>query len=328
MTFVSPILLAVAALFVLLRIIARSPRRFELFGWDDGLIIWSWLIGVPLVVGHFYLVHNGMGQDIWEVSFNHITDMLFWFYVTEPFYIVATILFKLSVLAFYLRVFTDARFRKVVYIVMGICVVTGLGCSFAVIFQCAPISYAWYQWDNQFRGTCINLNAASWSHAVINIVLDLIVLVLPLPQLISLKFTYSWRDKLQIGGMFSVGLIVTLISGLRLRALVMFATTTNPTYDYLKTALWSGIEVFTSIMCACLPTARVFIMRILPKWLNLSRSGATSDLPQPEMGRNVPGSWRKPNSRNQKMDSSESTADFFELRDVPDSKFDRVGVAL
>lgn len=328
LTIVIPILLAISTFFVTLRIIARSPRRFELFGWDDGLIILSLLVGVPLVVGDLYQVHNGMGKDIWEVSFHQITQMLFWFYNAEPFYLVSTILFKLSMLAFYLRVFVDSRFRTMVYIMMAVCGATAVAFSFAVIFQCTPISYAWTRWDNQEHGKCIDMHAGTWTHAICNIVLDLVVLALPLPQLIKLQLTYTWRDKVQIVIMFGVGLLVTLISGLRLRSLVLFANTVNPTYDDLAVALWSGIEVFTGIICACLPTARVFIMRILPKWLHLSRTGPSSEQP-PTMSQIATGTWKQPSTRSLQMRSAESTADFFELKDVPDGKHDHYyGIAL
>ena len=246
-------------------------------GWDDGFIILCFLTAIPLTVSHFFLAKNGIGQDIWEVSFDHIDGMLFWFYFAEPFYLASTVLMKISILLFYLRVFIDQNFRRAVYAVMALCVAYAIAFFFPLVFQCSPIAYAWTHWDAQKQGKCISLNAGVWAHAAVNILFDLIVLALPLQQFAKLNFTYSWRSKAQIGIMFGIGLLVTVVSCLRLVELVRFSKTVNPTWDYLGAALWSGIEVWVGIICACLPAARVFVGRMLPKWLGLSYAKSTNE---------------------------------------------------
>lgn len=183
---------------------------------------------------------------------------------------------KISILAFYLRIFVLDTFRKAVRVVMAVLCAFAFGFLFALIFQCSPISYTWTQWDNQSHGRCLAVNEGTWVHAILNILLDITVLVLPLPQLTRLQMSYSWKTKLQIGLMFSTGIIVTIISALRLRSLVVFANTTNQTWDYFAAALWSAAEVYTGIVCACLPTARVFIVKVLAEWFSVRNRNAPS----------------------------------------------------
>jgi hypothetical protein len=57
---------------------------------------------------------------------------------------------------------------------------------------------------------------------------------------------------------------VTVVSILRLQSLVTFANSTNPTWDNWEVSFWSTIEMNVGIMCACLPTARLVLVRLFP----------------------------------------------------------------
>ena len=69
---------------------------------------------------------------------------------------------------------------------------------------------------------------------------------------------------------------VTVISILRLRSLVNFAASANPTWDQADVILWSNIEINIGIICACLPALRVILVRMFPKIL-----GSTNGTSQP-----------------------------------------------
>lgn len=49
---------------------------------------------------------------------------------------------------------------------------------------------------------------------------------------------------------------VTVVSILRLRALVSFSASSNLTQDNFDVHLWSAVEINVAIMCACMPTMR------------------------------------------------------------------------
>lgn len=130
-------------------------------------------------------------------------------------------------------------------------------------------------------------------HAALNMLFDLIILILPLPLLYRLQRHYSWKQKSHMFIMFSFGLIVTIVCALRLNSLVAFGNSLNPTYDYLGAAVWSQVEVQVSIICACLPAARIFFAKLLPGWLGVTskdsktensgpaRAGASASKPDP-----------------------------------------------
>lgn len=65
---------------------------------------------------------------------------------------------------------------------------------------------------------------------------------------------------------------MTIISILRLHSLVKFTTdTSNPTWDFTSITMWSSIEVTVGIICACLPSLRLFLARIFPRILGTSQ---------------------------------------------------------
>ena len=57
---------------------------------------------------------------------------------------------------------------------------------------------------------------------------------------------------------------VTVVSIIRLHALVTFAQSTNATWDNFPVSLWSTVEINVGIMCTCMPTLRLLLVRLFP----------------------------------------------------------------
>lgn len=57
---------------------------------------------------------------------------------------------------------------------------------------------------------------------------------------------------------------VTIVSILRLHALVTFATSDNQTFDNFDIMIWSTTEINIGIICACMPALRQILARIWP----------------------------------------------------------------
>lgn len=58
---------------------------------------------------------------------------------------------------------------------------------------------------------------------------------------------------------------VTIISFLRLKSIVRYASTANPTWDLWGIVWWSGIEVCAGLICTCLPAMRLLLLRVAPR---------------------------------------------------------------
>ncbi|KAH2907221.1 hypothetical protein LV164_008177 [Aspergillus fumigatus] len=256
---------ALALFAFVFRMIARLPCCGGQFGMDDLAMIVTMSLVIPLSALSAVLANLGLGKDIWTVSPDNITHILYspkiYFY-DELLYLSIIPLTKISICLFYLRVFPARPFRMMTYIVIGLN--TGFLIAFVLIsvFQCRPIKGAWLHWDGEGHYSCNNINAQGWSAAAINMVLDLIVMALPLRELYRLNL--SLRKKLFVMSMFSLGIFVTLVSIVRLNSLIHFAATNNLTWDYVEIGYWSTIEVHVGIICACLPAIRALLRRLCP----------------------------------------------------------------
>ncbi|KAK7971394.1 hypothetical protein PG989_016410 [Apiospora arundinis] len=173
------------------------------------------------------------------------------FYIAEFAYVIESTLTKISILLLYLRIFPDRKFREHVFMLM---VAMALFCAAFVVTlltYCVPFDYTWMRWNNERHGKCINMDAQTYTCAALNIVLDIVIFFMPIPQL--MKLDLSWKKKMGIIFTFLVGLFVTICSVVRLHALIDWTLSTNPTMDYAKLAVWSLVELDVGVICACMP---------------------------------------------------------------------------
>ncbi|KAK4155837.1 hypothetical protein C8A00DRAFT_13162 [Chaetomidium leptoderma] len=230
---------------------------------DDYLVFVLVLIAIPSQLLIHYGTAPNVGRDIWALTPQNITDFLFYFYQMAIFYFAQVMLIKLCMLFFYLRIFPSSMVRRLLWGTVIVTVLYGVIFVFLAIFQCAPISLYWQGWDGEHEGMCLNKSAIAWSNAAISIVLDIWMLAIPLFQLKSLNL--HWKKKIGVGLMFCVGTFVTIVSIIRLQALVVFAQSHNATWDNYPVLLWSTVEINVGIMCTCMPTLRLMLVRFFPK---------------------------------------------------------------
>jgi hypothetical protein len=272
----STILCVLAFITLVIRLVSRRPELTGPFGWDDAIITLAYILAVPVVVFAHIGCPKGLGKDIWMVPFPEIPNILRLFYLCQGFYVSSVNLVKIALLLFLLRVFPNYWFRRLCWLMVGIVALFGTAFTMFSIFQCSPINHVWNQWDGIHEGKCINIYVGSYVNAAINMTLDIVILLMPMPMLIKMNATYSRRRKVHIMIMFSVGIVVTIFSALRVRTLVSFGNLVNPTWDYVDVAIWSMSEMFFGIICCCLPANKVFFMRILPHWIGFTRLGSTA----------------------------------------------------
>lgn len=79
---------------------------------------------------------------MWTVPFESITKILHIYYFDEMLYLSAIALTKISILLFYLRIFPNPNFRRLVWVAIAYCVGYILGTVLALVFQCQPLNLA------------------------------------------------------------------------------------------------------------------------------------------------------------------------------------------
>ncbi|KAK7724765.1 hypothetical protein SLS63_008459 [Diaporthe eres] len=224
----------------------------------------------------------GMGTDTWDVPFDHITWLLLIFWVNMGLYAVTRGLIRASIIFFYLRIFprtSNYTTYRLVYWTNVLNAVHITSFTLAVVLQCQPTRFFWYQWDKQgpVQGKCGNANALAWAAAAAGIALDLWLIALPWPAI--WKLNLSWRRKMFAGIMLTVGLAFFIISLVRLKTINNFTTTINPSRDFVEVGIWSGIEIDIGVLCTCLPSIRILIVRYAPRCMGMGSSADESDHP-------------------------------------------------
>ncbi|KAH7303202.1 hypothetical protein B0I35DRAFT_455297 [Stachybotrys elegans] len=300
--------MVLACLAVVLRIAVRILRSVN-FWWDDACNLIA-LVRITIHCPDFptlgstdfptdmLLRHQGMGYDIWA----H-------YYVNFIMYATSRLFIRLSIVLFFLRIFGLTSARALLIFTVFLITCSSLSFIFSLIFQCTPVNYFWLRWDGESRGSCIDLGAFMRVTAILAICVDFWQLLVAIPFVVRLKI--SLKKKLLVVVMFTVGIIVIIISIIRYPTIEDFTQSHNLTRDIIPVGFWSAIELDVGVICACLPSLQVLLKSCSHKTKSTS-SGPYLEM-SPVMQRSKGHSRTKP--ENQFLESKiQKTTEIYQER--------------
>ncbi|KAH8883023.1 hypothetical protein GQ53DRAFT_664706, partial [Thozetella sp. PMI_491] len=258
------------------RVILKFRSLAGEIGWDDINIVIAVVIASPS--SPIRPAHYGLGRDAWKVPFNDLENAFKSFYASTVGYKLGNMFTRMSVLCFYLRIFgSNTGFRRTTYgiIVVNICI----GISFTIVdlLQCQPVSYVWNGWDGEHQGKCLSISVITWSHSILNIIMDVVTLGMAVWMVKGLKM--KLRKKAAVIGMFVVGSAITLVTFLRLQALPPLENARNRTWGWAPLAYWSAIEIGAGLILACLPALKK-LRYIFRARENITYQSSSTDYPK------------------------------------------------
>ncbi|WQF86326.1 Putative extracellular membrane protein, CFEM [Colletotrichum destructivum] len=293
--------LALTLPIVLGRCVCRYQMTNNLW-WDDWMTIIATTFFTGLASIELASAFMGFGLHFWQVDPGNEPALLqVWssppvqaqnydvanlntvrcqmFYVAQIFYILVQVFAKVAIVMLYLRVFTTPWFKWACWAFVAF--MFGHGAIFAllIVFQCIPVAAVW---DRVLSGRCLNVNAVGWAGAVLSIVEDIVLMILPIPELAKLQVT--GRKRTGVGIMFSIASFATVTSMIRLKYLVQFSNTYDTTCkpcrlclasqvsdatdtkkgDNVDIVVWSIIEEMCAIICGSLPPLRPWFAPFIP----------------------------------------------------------------
>ena len=193
-----------AAIFVIIRLACKLFVVKAQFGMDDWFVFASAAATAPSIFINIYgTTASGLGKDIWTLTSGDITDAIKYFWVAIILYFLETALTKLSIICFYIKIFPSWTVLRVLWGTFAVTCVWGIVFVITAIAQCRPISLFWTSWDGLHKGHCASPDGIGWSHAIINIILDVWILAIPLSQLRGLQL--HWQKKVGVAIMFCLG---------------------------------------------------------------------------------------------------------------------------
>lgn len=186
-------------------------------------------------------------------------------------YVAALCFVKLSILYFFK---TIASHRTLRYTVNGTIIFVGvysLGAVIAGFFQCRKPSDAWNadayfaQFDatpdpNTPKTQCYDPTIYFLFTAALNLFSDVVILLLPIPTLLSLSVPL--RQRLALIGVFSVGMLAIVASSVRMRVMTLWAVSPwNSAIYGSDLLLWGQVETNSGIISASVPFLRLLFKR-------------------------------------------------------------------
>ncbi|KAI2615210.1 hypothetical protein GGR54DRAFT_632309 [Hypoxylon sp. NC1633] len=292
-----PVLVGTGVLFIIvpiltvgLRFYARLMSSAKL-GIDDWVAIPSMVICIGLSVTQIIATTaGGLGthQILVDGQIAH-TEQLYVYEKTKYTYqLLGTIglwVIKLSVLLFYRRIFTLRASRIVNNVFIGLTVAWGIAFTFAVAFQCTPVSTLWNQFELEYGAACIKVQPFYLSVAISDLLLDVLICVIPIPHVVGLKMPL--RQKVAVIGIFLLGSVVVAIGITRavIFGWVISFTTAQPlvyftdiTWYTAGTLFWHLVENVVGLLGCCLPTYAPIFKSLLQKRKSMNASGDSSGL--------------------------------------------------
>ncbi|KAI2482107.1 hypothetical protein Ptr902_06488 [Pyrenophora tritici-repentis] len=195
----------------------------------------------------------------------HSLRYLYWSILT---YCVGLLLTKISILAQYRRIFSVGEVQTVNYIVLGLCIVTGIIAFLTLALVCIPVDAFWNVMKKP-TAHCLDEPKVRYANSTINTVTDLMLAVLPVRRIYKLQIVR--RQKIVLIVILSLAWIVCIVSVVRIHSMVVLAH--NPSdamYHSAPPIYWAAIEMNLAISCACAPALKPLVVRMIPafgsKW--------------------------------------------------------------
>jgi len=258
-------------------IIARiSSRVFLLRKWflDDTLILFAWSFSTAVcVVYSIAALTPGISEASNEASLQasletegmpagSVHPYIMRTYLGLIFYQFCLLLTKLSILAFYLRMFSSRpRERRLAWGTVVFVVLYGIPMLFISIFQCHPR-------EGEFFGRpmhCVSFAPLLIASASLHTATDawLIVMVVPCISCLDLPP----RQKIALAVVLSLGIFVIAASLVRLQLSLhrQFRPSDVGITNILAFFVMTILECDIALICACAPTLRPLAAKLWPK---------------------------------------------------------------
>jgi len=195
-------------------------------------------------------------------------------YAIQLTYNTVIALVKISIVCFYLRLAsTDGSLHIQSWATIGFLVVFYIITQTASALQCRPVEANW-DLVGAVPHHCFNTLVYFYVIAVVNIIVDIWILVMPISTLRHIK--RPKRDKIVLFIVFGIGGFSCISSIVRLYTIKVFANSKDPFYDGAPINIWSFIEVNVAIVCASVPAMKpLFTKGVRDRLTNASKTSRT-----------------------------------------------------
>ncbi|KAE8547701.1 hypothetical protein EYB25_009494 [Talaromyces marneffei] len=263
-TLITGLFLSTISLAIHLAVKRRTSLKFTV---DDVCLLISWglSLGTQAVI-LYALNHAGLGVHIADLALSTLNQYQKLYLSAICLFMSSFCLAKVAQLLFLYRLTANqSRFRASIYFVACVIIIGPITTSSCLVFACRPISKSWNAAEN---GQCLNCGAVYVAIAVLNIISDLTLTMLPVSLVISSQLASAY--KVRIIAMMLVFFITVITGAIRLTVTVTLLHSSDETYDSAPVALLVGFEANLFILTASLPG------KLIPSRLSIELKGTVN----------------------------------------------------
>ncbi|CAD6575386.1 MAG: hypothetical protein ASARMPREDX12_007248 [Alectoria sarmentosa] len=158
-----------------------------------------------------------------------------------------------------------------------------------IIFQCRPIHYAWDRVDERIQGHCLDTYGFFMSSGSVDVSLNFLIFVLPIPLLWRLRTTR--KQQIVLTALFTLAgfvVIVSIVWVVVLSKLGRQQDVIDVTWNYVDAGIWSILEPNIAVICACIPSLRPLVNVVGQGFANAPSISGTSSRRMWESGKGRP----------------------------------------
>ncbi|KAF2841338.1 hypothetical protein M501DRAFT_905721, partial [Patellaria atrata CBS 101060] len=233
----------------------------RMVGWEDALITFA----MVCFVGYIRCTNTNIRQilsfiyTIISPTSLFVSHNIQYLLAGNTLYSILINVTKTSIIVQYLRIFFGKIFRIICYTILIILLAAMLYGVFGAIFLCNPPRKYWI---NDLPGHCSDAKTYWVASASINIIMDFVIWILPMPLISQLHLPL--RHKVGLILVFALGGFVCIASIVRVAVVVTASNSNNFLRSGVAAITWSAVEANVGIVCASLMAIKPLIMRFFP----------------------------------------------------------------
>ncbi|KAI0854207.1 hypothetical protein F5Y00DRAFT_267438 [Daldinia vernicosa] len=238
----------------------KHSRKLHL---DDFLCVLGEAFGIAYwVILYKFQAKTGLFKHTWDVPVSAITFRVFELHFAgEILNMIAHAFVKLSIPAFFIRVFGSLKWlRHTSYVLIVAVVIFSISPLISMLVVCLPIPNE--HWNAAFVATCAtSAGPQTITLGVFAVIFDITVVIIPI--CITSRLIIDRDKKRNLIIVFLIGFLVvaTSVTGLAYRIIVRYGD--DPLWNDGNIAITSYTEIFGTAIVGCAPGLRSF-------WLALS----------------------------------------------------------
>ncbi|KAH9871791.1 hypothetical protein J1614_006048 [Plenodomus biglobosus] len=249
----------------LITMIARLYVRIKLIrnvGCDDYVMVSAMALCIAGQCIIIPQVYYGAGRHIEYIDPADFSMAFKLNFITQPLYLFAIALVKISVGFFLLRIAVRLFYRRLIVGIMIFMAVYTIGCFFTLVLQCTDLRI---MWDPTVEGTCwtsSTLKTLGYTNSALNISTDLAFSILiPIPMLWNIQMNH--RQKASLICILGLGIFASAAALIKLSYLTNYGRSGDWLWDSRNLTIWTVAECNVGIVAGNLPSLKPIFRTIL-----------------------------------------------------------------